>query len=135
MRGRDDPYSSIADCYKGAMTQTLFRRGPVLREVLLALLVLTLTMFNFGHSNFAIATGGHFVVIGSSFCGDPMVPASADHAPCHACRIGGGADLAPPPVVTTPVFVVVCAHFADSRPQIETASRLSPANPRAPPLI
>jgi hypothetical protein len=48
---------------------------------------------------------GTWAVAGAgSYCGDPLEGGKTQHAPCHACRIGGGADLPPPCPVAPPVL-------------------------------
>src|SRR4051794_14855873 len=74
----------------------------VARETLLALLVLALAFLNFGHVS--ISTAGQFNLTPDSWCGDPLLPDAPNHSPCHACRIGGGADLPPQPACVEPVI-------------------------------
>ena len=73
-----------------------------------ALLVLALIFLSFAHTPVAPASAGPdplTAALDMSYCGDlPGDPRA--HAPCHACRIGGGADVAPPSTVATPVVVV-----------------------------
>jgi hypothetical protein len=73
-----------------------------LAEMLRALLVLALVFLNFAHQPaFAAPSAGDVmtVVASQSFCGTPIADDDGP-APCHACRIGGGADL--PPVCELP---------------------------------
>jgi hypothetical protein len=73
-----------------------------LAEVVRALSVLALLFLNFAHQPAFAAQSGEDVlsaIIGQSFCGAPVADDDG-HAPCHACRIGGGADL--PPAVELP---------------------------------
>lgn len=90
-------------------------------ELARALAVLALVFLSFAHQPVSAAGPQHemlTVAVTASFCGDvPADPQS--HAPCHACRIGGGADLPPPceglihlPAVAEPVFTAppVAAH-------------------------
>ena len=109
-------------------------RKIMVRETLLALLVLALGFLNFGHSNVAFAADGHLVVTGSSYCGNPLNPADGDHTPCHACRIGNAADLPTAPLEIAPVIFVVTAVSYDVPPTQSTllTFRLA-ASPRAPP--
>lgn len=67
-------------------------------ELTRALAVLALVFLSFAHQPAAAVTP-HIdtltAAVTASYCGD--VPADEGaHAPCHACRIGGGADLPPP---------------------------------------
>lgn len=73
-----------------------------------ALLVLALIFLSFAHTPVALASAGPDTLTAAldmSYCGDVPDDPQA-HAPCHACRIGGGADLPPPCTVATPVVVV-----------------------------
>ena len=105
------------------------------REMLLALLVLSLAFLNFGHSSVAFASDGHVVVTGTSFCGNPLTPDAADHVPCHACRIGNAADLPPAPAAVAPVaFAVTPVAYAQPVAPAEILPAQTAARPRAPPL-
>jgi hypothetical protein len=118
-----------------AMAQRMDIGRVMGREALLALLVLALVFLNFGHAAPSLASA--YQPAGeSSFCGDPAVPGDVRHAPCHACRIGGGADLPPPPCAPEAViFASVPALFADaSVPAIASPIQLA-ARPRGPPAI
>jgi len=108
----------------------------MLRETLLAALVLALVFLNFGHTGVALGHDGHALVSTTSFCGDPLTPVDSDHAPCHACRIGSGADLPPPPLdavlvafATAPV-VYGAVHAAPDGTPLLISQRS-----RAPPTI
>jgi hypothetical protein len=71
-------------------------------ELVRAFCVLALLFLNFAHQPaFAAQSAGDVlsVVASQSFCGTPIGD-DQGHAPCHACRIGGGADL--PPVCAVP---------------------------------
>ena len=103
-----------------------------LRETLLACLVVALIFLNFGHV--AVTASGDFRVTPDSWCGDPLLPNSSDHAPCHACRIGNTADL---PAVTAQIAPVTFAmtpvtYAAPLAGPLALVFRLA-ANPRAPP--
>lgn len=66
-------------------------------ELVRAFAVLALVFLSFGHQPAAALAHDHDVLtaaVTASFCGD--TPADTTHAPCHACRIGGGVDLPPP---------------------------------------
>lgn len=73
-------------------------------EGLRALLVLALIFLSFAHTPVALASPGPDTVAAAldmSYCGDlPDTPQA--HAPCHACRIGGSADLVPPVAIAVP---------------------------------
>jgi hypothetical protein len=105
---------------------------PILREALLAALVLALVFLNFGHTT-AFARTGYDV--DSSWCGDPLSPDPVAHAPCHACRVGEGAALPPVPVASIPLVPVTTQ--VDYRRAIEPvvpASLYSFVQARGPPL-
>ena len=105
-----------------------------LRETLLAVLVLALTFLNFGHV--AVSAAGDFRITPDSWCGDPLAPGSADHAPCPACRIGHGADLPPPPAAIEPVaFAIVAIAFAAPAMPLDLPAHIQLAQPRGPPLL
>lgn len=104
-------------------------------ETLRALLVLALIFLNFAHQP-AIATPSAgdvmSVAASQSFCGTPIAD-DQGHAPCHACRIGGGADL--PPVLELPCPPMPVALRLEVEPEaiwIERHAQL-PAGARAPP--
>ena len=104
-------------------------------ETLLALLVLSLSFVNFGHTNAVLAAGGRVVITTTSFCGNPFLPAAGDHAPCPACAIGAGADLPPAPCMVAPVaFAVTPVAYAEPVRFTEILPALTAARPRAPPL-
>ena len=103
------------------------------RETLLALIVLALAFLNFGHSSISI--GGEFRLVPDAWCGDPLLPNSPDHSPCHACRIGSGADLPPAPARAAPVvFAVSLVVYAAPLLIDEAVAHRFFASPRAPPI-
>jgi len=110
------------------------RRWVYARETLLALLVVALTFLNYGHVSLAAAKGVQLTP--GSWCGDPLLPDSLDHPPCHACRIGSGADLPPAPVCIEPVsFIATPVAHAAPLAMIELPLQARPAQPRAPPSL
>jgi hypothetical protein len=107
-------------------------RRAYAREVVLALVVIALTFLNYGHV--AVTASGDFQITPDSWCGDPLAPGSSDHAPCHACRVGSGADLPPPPVCIEPVaFVAMVVTYPAPVRAFELPLRARPAQPRGPP--
>lgn len=76
-------------------------RQTIVQELLRALFVLALVFLNFAHQPIAVkAAPGDVLSLAQtlSFCGSPVSDQkSGGHAPCHACRIGGAADLPPAP--------------------------------------
>ena len=78
------------------------------RELLHALVVLALVFLSFAHAPVAATSAGPDTLTAAldmSYCGDSPDDPGA-HAPCHACRIGGGADLPPPCGIAIPVVVI-----------------------------
>ncbi|MEO6178385.1 MAG: hypothetical protein ABIP15_01315 [Devosia sp.] len=109
-------------------------RGSVARETLLALLVLALAFLNFGHAS--ISLGGELKLTPEIWCGDPMLPDSPDHSPCHACRIGSSVDVPPAPVCVEPVsFAVTPVVYADIGAAFLSPVPLGSAHPRGPPIL
>ena len=86
-------------------------------ELARAFAVLALVFLSFGHQPATAVAHDHDVLtaaVTASWCGD--APVDTSHAPCHACRIGGGADLPPPceglvhlPTVAEPAFPELAA--------------------------
>ncbi|RYE82363.1 MAG: hypothetical protein EOP19_16375 [Hyphomicrobiales bacterium] len=108
------------------------RRGV---EVLQALLVLALVFLNFAHQP-AIAASAHdvlTVVASQSFCGSPMAGDDA-HAPCHACRVGAGADLPPITALPFPPLPVALSLGINPAPLRLAHHAPLPAGARAPPV-
>lgn len=66
-------------------------------ELLRASIVLALFFLNFAHVPVSAAPADVYVPLTlASICGDPLGDDRGQaHAPCHACRIGSGADLPP----------------------------------------
>lgn len=78
-------------------------------ETMRALCVLALLFLSFAHTPIAAtAQDGDILTaaLDASYCGDAPAGDSRGHAPCHACRIGGGADLPPPCAIAVPVAVI-----------------------------
>lgn len=103
-------------------------------ETMRALVVLALVFLNFAHQP-AMAASAHdvmTVVASQSFCGAPIAD-DQGHAPCHACRIGSGADL--PPVTPLPRPPMAIALRLDGEPVPVAVERHAPlpAGARAPP--
>ena len=106
-------------------------------EVLRALCVLALIFLSFAHTPVTAATAGPDVLTAAldmSYCGDlPDDPKA--HAPCHACRIGGGADLPPPCDIALPVAVVVASVAYGATPSLSLpAAPIHSFNARGPPI-
>jgi hypothetical protein len=106
-------------------------------ELVRAFAVLALVFLSFGHQPTGAVTYDHDVLtaaVTASFCGDAPDDGKS-HAPCHACRIGGGADLPPPcgglvhlPTMAEPAFAELAAvAFVVAPPEIPDA--------RGPPVL
>jgi len=111
------------------------QRG-MLREALLALVVLALAFLNFGHESAVLAANGRIVITAHSVCGDPgTLPSAGDHFACHGCK----PDLAavpPAPVAAEPVrFCAQAVAYADAAPVSRLAPFFSIASARGPPSI
>lgn len=106
-------------------------------EVVRALAVLALVCLNFAHAPLAAAStaGDVFAPLAAtSFCGSPADD-PADHAPCHACRIGGGADLPPLPPAVACVPVASIAEFGAVDREVLHDAMVPRLGARAPPAF
>lgn len=110
-------------------------RRDVVRQLLLAMLVLGLTFLNFGHTSAVFAAGGRVVVTALSICGDPAGSSAGDHFACHACRPDALA-LPPAPAVATRVSIAVApvTYMHVMAPLVAPFS-IRAGNSRAPPLV
>jgi hypothetical protein len=113
----------------------------IVRDVLLALVVLALIFLNFTHITSDLRAGSNMAldlssIAADSFCGDLHPADHQDHSPvCHACRIGGAADLPPAPCLATPAFAeTVAVAFVEPHEVVPQAFAVSPLTPRAPPI-
>ena len=121
------------------MTQAMGHR--LVRETLLALLVVALTFLNFGHTSAVFAaggrvvvTGGRVVVTGHSICGDQGAVNQGEHFACHACR-PAIADLPPPPAEPEPVcFAVAAVTYRAAPASNDSSAGLLAFEPRGPPV-
>ncbi|KKB13222.1 hypothetical protein VE25_03175 [Devosia geojensis] len=116
--------------------------GTMVKDAMRALLVLALVFFNFAHAPVSASVGydselrPYLAATVAAFvdCGDADGNGGLAHAPCHACRIGGGADLPPAPVcaLSLPRAAEPVAYV---RPADTFAPRfpVTSGTPRAPP--
>src|SRR5690348_12728804 len=119
--------------YPSGMSMDLNQRRLV-RETLLALLVVALTFLNFGHSSAVFAAGGRVVVTGHAICGDNGAVNDGEHLACHACR-PSVADLPPPPAEPEPVcFTTTPVFYAAAIASTESSAGLQAFEPRGPPV-
>jgi hypothetical protein len=103
--------------------------AELLRDLAGALAVLALVFLSYAHQPVSLAAQQQTLsaAVTADFCGG--VPDRQSHAPCHACRIGGGADLPPPcegllhlPAVAGPSFPPrAVAAFVVAPPDIPDA--------------
>lgn len=112
-------------------------RRVALLEVVRALAVLAIVFLNFAHVPVASASpyGAWAVTDAGSYCGDPLEDGKTQHAPCHACRVGGGADLPPPcPELVPPLSASVLRYVV---PTVPTTLTRAPAAvfARGPPAV
>jgi hypothetical protein len=110
-----------------------------LQEVVRALCVIALVFLNFGHAPIAAplsAAPALTSVADASFCGDPLDDQHQDHAPCHVCRIGGGADLPPPPCVAEASHgAALPVRYATDNRVVVLRATWRPSAQRAPPTL
>lgn len=112
--------------------------AEIVRDIASAFAVLALVFLSYAHQPIKIAHALDQDVLSASitadFCGD--APVDTTHAPCHACRIDGGADVPAPPCagIAAPIAVAAVTYFgATVRPPIVTAHGSS--RPRGPPAL
>lgn len=104
-------------------------------ETMRALLVLALVFLNFAHQPAIALSSSHdvmSVVASQSFCGEPIAD-DGEHAPCHACRIGAGADLPPVTSLRCPPMAVALRLDAEPTPVAVERHAVLPGGARAPP--
>jgi hypothetical protein len=108
-------------------------------ELVRAFAVLALVFLSYAHQPVNVAHAlDHDVLtvaVTADFCGDAPEDGKA-HAPCHACRIGGGADVPPPPCggIAAPIAAASVTSFgATVRSPIITEHGSS--RPRGPPAL
>jgi len=113
--------------------------AEMVRDIASALAVLALVFLSYAHQPINAAHAlDHDVLTASitaDFCGDAPEDGKV-HAPCHACRIGGGADVPPPPCagIEAPIAVASVTYFgATVRSPIVTEHGSS--RPRGPPAL
>lgn len=105
------------------------------REVLLALLVLSLSFLSFAHQAIALPGTDPVVSAAADWCGAPLGQDDAHHAPCHACRIGQGADLpAPPCDAAAVVFSAESVFYALPLLSLDSPDLSFATSARGPPL-
>ena len=113
--------------------------ATIVRDIARALVVLALVFLSYAHQpiNVAHALGDDVltVAVTADFCGDASDDGKA-HAPCHACRIGGGADLPPLPCagIEAPIAVASVTYFG-ATVRLPTVAAYGSARPRAPPAL
>ncbi|MGV8953218.1 MAG: hypothetical protein ACOH2M_19130 [Cypionkella sp.] len=120
------------------------KNRPLWKEIVGALCVLALLFLNLGHTQaFQVAYDADltpYVLSDQAYavlCQEAGQDVPKDHAaPCHACRIGAGADLPTVQFLAEPAFVAV-ERVAYAEPSqmylVEVFARAQ--SPRAPPLV
>ena len=111
--------------------------ATIVRDLVAAAVVLSLVFLSYAHQPVGAASLDQDVltaVVTADFCGDS--PADSSHAPCHACRIGGGADLPPPPCagIAAPIAVAMVTYFGATVRSPIVAEHGS-SRPRGPPAL
>lgn len=115
----------------------------MVKDAMRALLVLALVFFNFAHAPVSAAVGYDSelqpyllpTTAAAIDCGDGHDNGPA-HAPCHACRIGGAADLPPAPGCCPTVSLT--AGTVEYPVRIDHLARAilpHSGEPRAPPAV
>lgn len=104
-------------------------------ELVRALAVLALICLNFVHAPLASAGpyGGWTGIDAGDYCGDPLEDDDQAHAPCHACRIGGGADLPPACRILPPRLSEGALAYAAVASFVRDARYPGPVSARGPP--
>jgi hypothetical protein len=113
--------------------------GAVMRDVTRALLVLALVFLNFAH-----VPAGERTAYDAALTAY-LLPATAivldcgeshedDHVPCHACRIGGAAELPPTPCASTTLPIASSADYLALADNLSPTRQRPRATPRAPPF-
>lgn len=110
-----------------------------MREAVGMLCMLALVFLNFGHAPAGLSVSyaadlTPYFSTGADLCLDGAPAPDHAHAPCHACRIGAGADLPPPPCVAAPAFrLAVEAAYAEPAALPPRPTPLRQPSQRAPP--
>lgn len=111
-------------------------RNGYIGEVIRALAVLALVFFNFAHAPMAAgAPADPAWTAFDSFCGDAPDGGDSGPAPCHACRIGGGADLPAPAGCTETVRTAVVLPSPRTPPPVAPGSARAWPAARGPPRL
>ncbi len=126
------------------------RSGRYVAELVRAIAVVALVFLNFGHTSVLAAQPDLGI---QSLCGDALTlgaiaHASEDHlsggvehgqshdVPCHACRIGGAADLPPLPAEIDMVLVASGDVIYAPTPIVRDAAvPQRVGSPRGPPVL
>ena len=106
-------------------------------ELMRALCVLALVFLSFAHTSLAAPLTGPDTLtaaVDASYCGDQPDNTKA-HAPCHACRIGGGADLPSPCGPMLPVALIADVAYGGMPVLSLPAQAQAAYSARAPPLV
>ncbi len=119
-------------------------RRVIFVELVLALLVLALVFFNFGHAGGTDLRAGANIAFdlaaaptaAADLCGKAPDGHAGFANPCHACRTGDAADLPPAPDCAEPAFVALATLYAPLAATPVHAPHLRERPPgRGPPLL
>lgn len=83
-------------------------------DLLRACVVLALVFLSFAHAPIAATPGSPETLtaaIDMAWCGDAPDTESKAHTPCHACRLGAGADLPATCAVALPLRTVAQVRY------------------------
>jgi len=106
-------------------------------DIARALVVLALVFLSFAHLPPAVASpadAAFTVAVTDSFCGDKS-DSGLPHAPCHACRLGAGADVPPPSDMPVMLRTVADVHYGALPVLHLPAEPLGTASARGPPAL
>lgn len=114
--------------------------GAFLKDATRALLVLALVFLNFAHvpaserTAYDAALTAYLLPVTAVVldCGENGE--DGDHVPCHACRIGSGADVPPVPCIASTLRIASAADYPAPTYGVSPARQRPAATPRAPPL-
>jgi hypothetical protein len=109
----------------------------VVRETLLAVLVLSLFCLNLGAAGEAFAHDGPAAVAAhtDARCGDPLPGDSHGHVVCHACRPSIPVLPTPPEISVDACLVAVPVVYAPSGSIPPAPPRTAWPSPRGPPVM
>ena len=108
----------------------------IARQLLLALVALSLALLSLGHTSAVFADGGRVVFTGHAICGDDgSTPAPGEHFACHACR--QDVPVVPPAPIAVEPAVFGCRPVAYAGVEFVAPAEtpVVAAQPRGPPVL